>query len=62
MQGIIIAPEGGEGAIMPASDDAKTETITFGHPTKKYFGFAQEYVNLNCGPSRSNSLSLHLPI
>ncbi|KAG8985060.1 hypothetical protein FRB90_004958 [Tulasnella sp. 427] len=51
MQGIIIAPEGGEGAIVPATDDTKAEAVKFGHSMKKYFGFAPGYVNLNCGAS-----------
>ncbi|KIO28353.1 hypothetical protein M407DRAFT_243035 [Tulasnella calospora MUT 4182] len=49
MQGIIITPQGGEGTIIPASGEATSENVTFGHSMKKYFGFAPEYVNLNCG-------------
>lgn len=38
-----ILPEGGEGTIVPAP------RVEFGHVIKKYFNFAEGYVNLNNG-------------
>jgi hercynylcysteine S-oxide lyase len=47
MQGKIVGviPEGGEGKI----NIEETNEYTFGHPMKKYFAFADSYVNLNNG-------------
>lgn len=58
MQGIIVAPKGGEGEIQPVANGAKAESVAFGHPMKKYFGFAPSYVNLNCGASYSIQTSV----
>ncbi|KAG8889953.1 hypothetical protein FRB99_003929, partial [Tulasnella sp. 403] len=54
MGGVTIAPVGGEGQLVEAkgetaaTEEQKGETV-FGHPMRKYFGFAETFVNLNNG-------------
>lgn len=43
-----ILPEGGEGTIVPK------QKVEFGHAIKKYFNFAEGYVNLNNGEGVGN--------
>ncbi|KAG8956083.1 hypothetical protein FRC03_010973, partial [Tulasnella sp. 419] len=50
MAGAIVVPEGGEGVLVDAGNQASgKKEIKFGHPMRKEFGFAESHINLNNG-------------